>query len=275
VRGRGLDQRAAHFAAALPVRELDRRAIRDVGAGDALDHRHVVVQDRLRGRISLEALHELREDGLRVPREVHVVLALLVEVDLDVARRDALAVEVLVEQEGLDRDVLAARDGPEARARDAVALEVVVARVVSVHGRDDAHVRLVELRRVARAVADAGEVLARDLAVHVDADHDRPLRRLRDAHRVVPCALPLDEAGLLPVLRARRRPHRFARRRRRELHGRAEILRILGRGAGRGRAALRLARAGTTGLRRPSEGLRDRNAEEQAGERRAQDGMHA
>src|SRR6185436_15265744 len=112
---------------------------------------------------------------------------------------DALPVEVLRVDDRLHRDVLAARDASEARARDAAALVVVVARRVAVDGCDHAHVRLVELRDLGLAVAHAGVVLAGDLAVHVDADEQTLAALLRDGERVLPGALPLDQARLLPV----------------------------------------------------------------------------
>src|SRR5262249_12105992 len=129
------------------------------------------------------------------------------EVDPDVARGDALPLEVLLVEDRLDRDVLAAGDAAEARADHAPPLLVVVARRVAVDRGDHADGGVVERGALRIAVALAGVVLARDLAVHVDAHHERLAGRLRDRDRVVPRALPVDEAGTLPVLGGRRGPH--------------------------------------------------------------------
>ena len=111
------------------------------------------------------------------------------------------------------------------------------------------------------AVADAGVVLARDLAVHVDADQDRPLRLLRDGERVGEGALPGDEARLTPVLGGGRRPHLLARDALREARGRT-----LGDGIRRRIAPARNAR------RRSGFGLRPRrrraDQEERGGSKR-------
>ena len=116
--------------APLPVQGLDVDAVRGVRRRDALLERPIP----LGLRVGLEnALGDSRgdplEDGLGVEGVVHVIHLLLVELDHDVTRRHARLVEVLVVQERLDGDVLAARDAAEAGAGDAVPVVVVITGV--------------------------------------------------------------------------------------------------------------------------------------------------
>jgi len=226
-----LEELAAHDAVGRAVDLLDRGAIRRLAAGDALRRRAIGRRRRRRRRTVLGALAHGREHRGRVERVVDVVRLRAVELDADVPRRDALAVEELVVEQRLDRDVLAARDGAESGAGDAVALLVVVARIVAVDRGDHAHVGRVQRGDVRLAVTHAGVVLARDLAIHVHADQDRALRLARDGQRVVPRALPRDQARLLPVLHRGRVPHLLARDALRQAADRAA--RLLCCGAGR------------------------------------------
>jgi hypothetical protein len=122
------EDRAARLDVAAAVGLLQRLAVADVRALGQVAQRALRRLGRIRP--ALAALDEGRRDRGRVPRVVDVVGLLAVEVEHEVARRDALAVEVLLVELALGLDVLAAGHGAKARALDALALRVVVARRV-------------------------------------------------------------------------------------------------------------------------------------------------
>ena len=205
---RHLHHRLALLGLGLRVHRLDGLAVAAVGALEAFAQRPVALDHR-RGldRALLDAVADRVEHRLGVPRVEDVVDLAAVELDHDVPRRDALPVEELRIHDRLQRHVLAAGDVAQARAGNAAAFVVVVARVVAVDRRDDAHVRFPQLGDLGVAVAHAGVVLAGDLAVHVDAHQDRALGLLGQPHRVVPRALPADRHRLGPVRGSGGVPH--------------------------------------------------------------------
>ena len=192
---------------------LDLIAVVDVGAADLVEQLSLGALAHLTGELLAtldDAVLDRVEHAPRVVGVVDVVGLLAVELDHDVPRRDAFVVEELAVDLRLDPDVLTAGDAAEARAEDAASLVVVVTRVVPVDRGDHADVGLVELGDLGLSVADARVVLAGDLAVHVDAQHDRLAGLLGDLLRVLEGALELDQHRLLPLFVERRPPHHLA-----------------------------------------------------------------
>ena len=148
--------------------------------------------------------YELTREVVTTEEEVEARVAL--GVDADVPRRDRVPLEPLLERDRLRGDVLPARHAPEARARDAAAALVVVARVVLRDRDDHRHEPRGEPRELGIAVLLAGADLARGLPVVVHSDEQRPLLGARHGDRVVDRALPGDERRPLP--RRARPPHR-------------------------------------------------------------------
>jgi hypothetical protein len=141
----------------------------------------------------LELLVEVAE----IEQEEQIEELLAVAQHERVARRDAFAAEVALEQDRLERHVLAAGDFAQARAGDPPSELVVVARAVARWTRRDAHEAPSELDEARIAIALADDPLGSGFAVHVDGDQERPPFALRARLRVLQIPLPRD-------LRARR-----------------------------------------------------------------------
>ena len=155
------------------------------------------------------------EDAVQVAQVVKqelVELLRAVREDQRVPRRDALAAEVLVEQDRLERDVLAAGDFAQARAGNAPALLVVVAQIVAEDTADHAHERARERDELRIAVVLLGDAFRGGLAVHVHRHEQRSARRLAQRQSVLEAALPVD---LARELLSRMRGHGRSRRARR------------------------------------------------------------
>jgi hypothetical protein len=114
--------------------------------------------------------------------------------------RDPLPVEELLKEDGLYGDMLTARHTTEARARDPVPLVIMITRRVTVDRGHHSDIRRIESRDVRLAIANTRIMFTSDLAIHVHTNQDRLTGLLRHSEGVIPCALPLDQARLRPVV---------------------------------------------------------------------------